>query len=475
MPAPTAAAALRRPYRHGFVSDIAADTLPVGLDEGVVRTISAKKNEPAWLLEKRLAAYHYWCTLKEPTWQNLTIAPIEYQNMSYYSAPKNMPREGAAGDPEILKTFARLGIPLSEQKKWSGVALDAVLDSVSVATVYGEKLHKLGIIFCPFQEAVQKHAALVRQYLGTVVPYTDNFFAALNSAVCTDGSFVYIPPGVTCPVDLSTYFRINAAHTGQFERTLIVADEGSTVSYLEGCTAPQRSEHQLHAAVVELIALPGATIRYATVQNWYPGDSAGVGGVYNFVTKRGMAHARSHISWTQVETGSAITWKYPSVILKGDDATGEFYSLALTRAHQQADTGTKMIHLGKRTRSRIVSKSIAAGESRSTYRGLVCMHPTAVQGRNISTCDTLLMGDAVAFTYPTLVGGRADTHIEHEATTSRVHAEQLRYLASRGLPVDAATSLIVHGFSREILGKLPMEFALEARNLLALSMEGALG
>jgi Fe-S cluster assembly protein SufB len=471
-----------REYPYGFVTSIEADTVPPGLTEDTIRLISAKKNEPAFMLEWRLRAYRHWSTLEraqaEPRWANISYEPIDYQKIVYYSAPK---RKTAASldeiDPELLRTFERLGIPLDEQKRLSGVAVDAVFDSVSVATTFQDKLAELGIIFCSFSEAVQKHPALVEKYLGSVVPYTDNFFAALNSAVFTDGSFCYIPKGVRCPLELSTYFRINTAGSGQFERTLIVAEEGSSVSYLEGCTAPMRDEHQLHAAVVELIALADAQIKYSTVQNWYAGDREGRGGIYNFVTKRGKcAGPRSRISWTQVETGSAITWKYPSVILQGDASVGEFYSVALTNNRQQADTGTKMIHIGKNTRSTIISKGISAGQGSNTYRGLVKVLPRATNARNYTQCDSMLLGDRCgAHTFPYIELANSSSTVEHEASTQKISEDQLFYCKQRGLSGENAVSMIVNGFCKEVFKNLPMEFAVEASRLLGVSLEGSVG
>jgi Fe-S cluster assembly protein SufB len=471
-----------REYEYGFVTEIESDSLPPGLDEGVVRAISAKKNEPAWLLEWRLRALRRFLEMlardSEPTWANVRYPKIDYQKNSYYSEPRQRKLASLDEvDPELLRTYARLGIPLEEQKRLAGVAVDAVFDSVSVATTFKEELEKQGIVFCSFSEAVQRCPELVKEYLGSVVPYSDNFFAALNSAVFSDGSFAYIPKGVRCPMELSTYFRINAAGTGQFERTLIVADAGASVSYLEGCTAPKRDEHQLHAAVVELVALDDAQIKYSTVQNWYPGDKQGRGGIYNFVTKRGACRGRrSKISWTQVETGSAITWKYPSCILQGDDSVGEFHSVAVTNHHQQADTGTKMIHIGKRTRSTIVSKGIAAGRGQQSYRGLVRMGPRAEGARNYSRCDSLLLGDRCgAHTFPYLEVGNPTATVEHEATTSKIGDDQLFYCRQRGLSEEDAISMIVNGFCKEVFRELPMEFAVEAQNLLGLSLEGAVG
>jgi Fe-S cluster assembly protein SufB len=465
-------------YPHGFVTDIEAEAAPRGLNEDVIRFISAKKSEPEWLLDFRLKAYRHWPQMKEPRWSNVRYGPIDYQDIIYYSAPKRRRKESLDEvDPEILRTYEKLGIPLGEQKRLEGVAVDAVFDSVSVATTFKETLAKHGVIFCSFSEAVQTRPDLVRRYLGSVVPYTDNFFATLNSAVFSDGSFCYVPKGVRCPLELSTYFRINAANTGQFERTLIVAEEGSYVSYLEGCTAPMRDENQLHAAVVELVALEGAEIRYSTVQNWYPGDEQGRGGIYNFVTKRGLcAGRRSKISWTQVETGSAITWKYPSVILKGDESIGEFYSVALTNHHQQADTGTKMIHLGRNTKSTILSKGIAAGHGQNTYRGLVKMQRGAENARNYTRCDSLLIGGHCgAHTFPYIEVSNRSARAEHEASTSKIGDDQLFYARQRGLSEEDAVSMIVNGFCRQVLQKLPMEFAVEAQKLLGMSMEGAVG
>ena len=467
-------------YRWGFVTDIEQDTLPMGLDEDVVRLISAKKGEPAFMLDWRLKAYRHWLTMTEPTWSSVRYPAIDYQTLHYYSAPKTRdsgPKSLAEVDPELLRTYEKLGIPLAERGALAGVAVDAVFDSVSVATTFKDKLEQLGILFCPFSEAVIKYPELVQQYLGSVVPYTDNFFASLNSAVFSDGSFVYVPKGVRCPMELSTYFRINARNTGQFERTLIIADEGGYVSYLEGCTAPTRDENQLHAAVVELVALKDARIKYSTVQNWYPGDAEGRGGIYNFVTKRGDCRGeRAHISWTQVETGSAITWKYPSCILRGDHSVGEFYSVALTNHHQQADTGTKMIHIGRDTRSTIVSKGIAAGHGSNAYRGLVKVLATAEGARNHTQCDSLLMSPtSAAHTFPYIEVRNPGAIVEHEATTSRIGEDQLFYLQSRGLDEEEAVNLIVNGFCKEVFKELPMEFAVEAQKLLAVSLEGAVG
>src|SRR6188508_2312432 len=467
-----------REYQYGFVTDVEADTVPKGLSEEVVRLISEKKREPAWLLEFRLKAYRTWLTMTEPTWQNVRYRAIDYQDIIYYSAPKKKPTLNSLDevDPEIRATFNKLGIPLEEQKLLSNVAVDAVFDSVSVATTFRSKLAELGIIFCSFSEAVKDHPDLVRKYLGSVVPYTDNFYASLNSAVFTDGSFVYVPKGVRCPMELSTYFRINAKNTGQFERTLIVADEGSYVSYLEGCTAPMRDENQLHAAVVELVALDNATIKYSTIQNWYPGDAQGKGGIYNFVTKRGTAHKHAKITWTQVETGSAITWKYPSCILQGDYSVGEFYSVATTNNRQQADTGTKMIHLGKNTRSTIVSKGISAGRGQNTYRGQVRIAKKAAGARNYSQCDSLLIGDKCgAHTFPYLEIGNTSAKVEHEASTSKIGEDQIFYLRQRGLSAEDAVNMIVNGFCKDVFRELPMEFAVEAQKLLSVSLEGSVG
>jgi Fe-S cluster assembly protein SufB len=465
-------------YKYGFVTDIESDTAPPGLSEDIIRFISAKKEEPEWMLEWRLKSFRHWLTMKEPTWANVHYPPIDYQATSYYSAPKQKKKLNSLDevDPELRATFTKLGISLEEQKRLSNVAVDAVFDSVSVATTFRGELAKHGIIFCSFSEAVREHPELVRKYLGSVVPYTDNFFATLNSAVFTDGSFCYIPKGVRCPMELSTYFRINQANTGQFERTLIVADEGSTVSYLEGCTAPMRDENQLHAAVVELVALDGASIKYSTVQNWYPGDKNGRGGIYNFVTKRGKAMNRSKISWTQVETGSAITWKYPSCILQGDDSVGEFYSVALTNNYQQADTGTKMIHIGKNTRSTIVSKGISAGHGQQTYRGEVKIMKNAENARNYSQCDSLLLGDKCgAHTFPYIEVRNSTATMEHEASTSKIGEDQLFYAQQRGISAEDAVSMIVNGFCREVFRELPMEFAVEAQKLLGVSLEGSVG
>jgi Fe-S cluster assembly protein SufB len=466
-------------YAYGFVTEIDADTFPKGLNEEIVRMISAKKGEPAWLLEWRLKAYRHWLTMEEPHWQNVHYPPIDYQAIRYYSAPKVKVNPNSLDeiDPELRRTYEKLGISLQEQERLSGVAVDAVFDSVSVATTFKEKLLDLGIIFSSFSEAVKEHPELVQKYLGSVVPYTDNYFATLNSAVFSDGSFVYVPKGVRCPMELSTYFRINASETGQFERTLIVAEEGSYVSYLEGCTAPMRDENQLHAAVVELVALDRAQIKYSTVQNWYPGDKEGKGGIYNFVTKRGKcAGVASKISWTQVETGSAITWKYPSCILLGDDSVGEFYSVAVTNNYQQADTGTKMIHIGKNTRSTIISKGISAGHGQNTYRGLVKIQKSARNARNYSQCDSLLIGDQCgAHTFPYIEVKNPTAQMEHEATTSKIGEDQLFYCNQRGIATEDAVSMIVNGFAREVLRELPMEFAVEAQKLLGVSLEGSVG
>ncbi|HMF14203.1 MAG TPA: Fe-S cluster assembly protein SufB [Gemmataceae bacterium] len=469
-----------REYKHGFVTDIEADTLPRGLSDDVIRAISAKKNEPNWLLEWRLKAYRHWLTMKEPRWPNVRYPKIDYQDIIYYSAPKPKKQLKSLDevDPELLATFEKLGISLEEQKRLAGVAVDAVFDSVSVATTYKTKLAELGIIFCSFSEAVREHPELVRKHLGSVVPYNDNYFAALNSAVFSDGSFCYIPKGVRCPMELSTYFRINAAETGQFERTLIVAEEGAYVSYLEGCTAPQRDTNQLHAAVVELVAAgANSQIKYSTVQNWYPGDHEGRGGIYNFVTKRGKcAGPRSKISWTQVETGSAITWKYPSCILLGDDSVGEFYSVALTNHRQQADTGTKMIHIGKNTRSTIVSKGISAGRGQNTYRGLVKVMKNAENARNYSQCDSMLLGDKCgAHTFPYIEVRNPTGRVEHEASTSKIGEDQIFYCKQRGLSAEDAVNMIVNGFCKEVFRELPMEFAVEAQKLLGVSLEGSVG
>ena len=465
-------------YKYGFETDIEQDTFPPGLDDDVIRAISEIKKEPEWLLNWRLKAYHHWLNMSEPTWANIKFNPIDYQSISYYSAPKKK----SAGsldeiDPEILETYTKLGIPLDEQKMMEGIAVDAVFDSVSVATTFKDTLKKAGVIFCPFSEAVNEHPELVKKYLGSVVPATDNYYAALNSAVFSDGSFVYIPKGVRCPMELSTYFRINAANTGQFERTLIIADESSHVSYLEGCTAPMRDENQLHAAVVELVALDNAEIKYSTVQNWYPGDKNGIGGIYNFVTKRGACRGnKSKISWTQVETGSAITWKYPSCILQGDDSIGEFYSVALTNNYQQADTGTKMIHIGKNTKSTIISKGISAGKGQQTYRGEVKIMKSAENARNYSQCDSILIGDQCgAHTFPYIDVRNPSAQMEHEATTSNIGEDQLFYCNQRGISTEDAVSLIVNGFCKEVFKELPMEFAVEAQKLMEVSLEGSVG
>lgn len=466
-------------YEHGWNVNLEVDEAPMGLNEGTVRLISAKKNEPEWLLEWRLKAFRQWQKMEEPTWPNVHYPKISYQDIIYYSAPKKKKdlKDLNEVDPELIKTFEKLGISLTEQKRLTGVAVDAVIDSVSVATTFKETLGELGIIFCSFSEAVKEHPELIKKYLGSVVPINDNYFAALNSAVFSDGSFCYIPKGVRCPMELSTYFRINAANTGQFERTLIVADEGSYVSYLEGCTAPMRDDNQLHAAVVELYAMKDAEIKYSTVQNWYPGDKNGKGGIYNFVTKRGLCFGdHSKISWTQVETGSAITWKYPSCVLKGDHSMGEFYSVAVTNNYQQADTGTKMIHIGKNTKSRIVSKGISAGKSQNSYRGQVQVLKRASNARNFSQCDSLLMGDQCgAHTFPYIDVENQTARIEHEATTSKIGEDQIFYCLQRGIDEEAAVALIVNGYAKEVLNQLPMEFAVEAQKLLALTLEGSVG
>ncbi len=466
-------------YEHGWTVDLETDSAPKGLSEDIVRFISHRKGEPEWLLNWRLEAYRTWVKMTEPKWPNVHYPAINYQDIIYYSAPKQKitPKGLEEVDPELLRTFEKLGISLTEQKRLTGVAVDAVIDSISVATTFKEKLGELGIIFCSFSEAVKTHPDLIKKYLGSVVPMNDNYFAALNSAVFSDGSFCYIPKGVRCPMELSTYFRINAANTGQFERTLIVAEEGSYVSYLEGCTAPMRDENQLHAAVVELYAMADAEIKYSTVQNWYPGNKEGVGGIYNFVTKRGLCFGdRSKISWTQVETGSAITWKYPSCILKGDHSSGEFYSVAVTNNYQQADTGTKMIHIGKNTRSRIVSKGISAGKSQNSYRGQVHILKRASNARNFSQCDSLLMGDKCgAHTFPYIDVENSTAHVEHEATTSKIGEDQIFYCLQRGISEEAAVALIVNGYAKEVLSQLPMEFAVEAQKLLALTLEGSVG
>lgn len=466
-------------YKYGFETNIESDTAPKGLNEDIIRFISAKKNDPEWLLERRLKSFRHWLTMKEPLWQNVTYPEIDYQNIIYYAAPKQTVKPGSLDevDPELLKTFKKLGISLEEQKRLTGVAIDVVMDSVSVATTFKKKLNEIGVIFCSMTEAIEKHPDLVRQYLGTVVPPTDNYFAALNSAVFSDGSFCYIPKGVHCPMELSTYFRINEANTGQFERTLIIAEEGSYVSYLEGCTAPMRDENQLHAAIVEIIAHKDAEVKYSTIQNWYPGDKNGKGGVFNFVTKRGICKGdNSKISWTQVETGAAITWKYPSVILKGDNSTGEFYSIAVTNNYQQADTGTKMIHIGKNTKSRIISKGISAGKSNNSYRGLVKVLKRAENARNFTQCDSLLMGDKCgANTFPYIEVKNNTAIVEHEATTSKIGEDQIFYCNQRGISTEDATALIVNGYCKEVLKNLPMEFAVEAQKLLAVSLEGSVG
>ena len=465
-------------YQYGFYTDIDSETFPVGLNEEVVRDISLKKNEPEWMTEWRLKAFKAWKAMDEPDWANVKYNKPNYQAISYYSAPKKKDQYKSLDevDPELLATFEKLGISLNEQKKLAGVAVDIVMDSVSVATTFKETLAEKGIIFCSISEAIKDHPELVKKYIGTVIPFRDNYFAALNSAVFSDGSFCYIPKGVRCPMELSTYFRINQAGTGQFERTLVIADESSYVSYLEGCTAPSRDENQLHAAVVELIALDASEIKYSTVQNWFPGDKNGKGGVYNFVTKRGICHTRSKISWTQVETGSAVTWKYPSCILKGNDSIGEFYSIALTNNYQQADTGTKMIHLGKNTRSTIISKGISAGKSQNSYRGLVQVSPRATNARNFSQCDSLLMGNKCgAHTFPYIEVRNKSAQIEHEATTSKIGEDQVFYCNQRGIDPEKAIALIVNGFSKEVLNKLPMEFAVEAQKLLEISLEGSVG
>ena len=470
---------VNREYQYGFVTDVETDTIPPGLSEEVVRLISSKKGEPVWLLDWRLKAYRRWLTMKEPHWPNVSYTPIDYQDQSYYSAPRSVtPLQSLDEvDPELLRTYEKLGIPLNEQKFLSGVAVDAIFDSVSVGTTMKAELAELGIIFCSLGDAVKEHPELVQKYLGSVVPHSDNFFAALNAAVFSDGSFVYVPKGVRCPMELSTYFRINAEGTGQFERTLIIADEGSYVSYLEGCTAPKRSTTQLHAAVVELVALKDATIKYSTVQNWYAGDKEGVGGIFNFVTKRGKcAGANSKISWTQVETGSAITWKYPSVILQGDNSTGEFYSVAVVNNRQQADTGTKMIHIGRNTKSNIVSKGISAGHGQNSYRGLVKVLPKAEGARNYTQCDSMLVGNQCgAHTFPYIEVGNNSAQVEHEASTSKIGEDQIFYLKQRGLSAEQAVSMIVSGFCKEVFKELPMEFALEAQQLLGITLEGSVG
>ena len=466
-------------YKYGFVTNIESDRAPKGLNEDIIRFISAKKEEPEWLLEFRLKAFRHWQKMTEPAWAHVDYPPVDFQDITYYAAPKQKPELESLDqvDPELLKTFEKLGISLEEQKRLTGVAVDVVMDSVSVATSFKEKLAELGVIFCSFGEAVREHPELVKKYMGAVVPYTDNYYAALNSAVFTDGSFCYIPKGVRCPMELSTYFRINEAGTGQFERTLIVAEEASYVSYLEGCTAPMRDENQLHAAVVEIMALDDAEVKYSTVQNWYPGDKDGKGGVYNFVTKRGLCQGRnSKISWTQVETGSAITWKYPSCVLKGDNSVGEFYSVAVTNNRQQADTGTKMVHIGKNTKSTIISKGISAGLSNNSYRGLVKINKSATNARNFSQCDSLLMGDRCgAHTFPYIEVGNQSSKVEHEATTSKIGEDQIFYCNQRGLDTEKAISLIVNGYAKEVLNQLPMEFAVEAQKLLDISLEGSVG
>ena len=463
-------------YEFGFTSDIDSDTIPKGLNEDVIRFISAKKNEPTWLLEYRLNAYRTWLTMEEPKWAHVKYTKPDFQDISYFSAPKKQYESWDDVDPEMKATMDKLGISMDEQKKLTGVAVDFVMDSVSVATSFKEKLSELGIIFCSFSEAVENHPDLVKKYLGTVVPSSDNFYATLNSAVFSDGSFCYIPKGVRCPMELSTYFRINSSGTGQFERTLLVADQGSYVSYLEGCTAPQRDENQLHAAVVELIAMDDAEIKYSTVQNWYPGDKNGKGGIFNFVTKRGLFEKNAKISWTQVETGSAVTWKYPSCILKGDNSIGEFYSVAVTNNHQQADTGTKMIHLGKNTKSTVISKGISSGESQNSYRGLIQIHKGASNARNFTQCDSLLMTDKCgAHTFPYIECANNTARLEHEATTSKIGEDQIFYCQQRGISEEKAISLIVNGYAKEVLNKLPMEFAVEAQKLLAISLENSVG
>ena len=471
---------LDREYEAGFVTEIESETIPKGLSEDVIRFLSAKKREPEFMLEWRLAAYRQWLTMKNPTWSIVDYPPIDFQDISYYSAPKSKadgPKSLDEVDPELLRTYEKLGVPLHERARLAGVAVDAVFDSVSVATTFRKQLEEVGVVFCSFSEAVREHPELIKKYLGTVVPPSDNFYAALNSAVFSDGSFVFIPKGVRCPMELSTYFRINARDTGQFERTLIIAEEGASVSYLEGCTAPMRDENQLHAAVVELVALDDAKIKYSTVQNWYPGDKDGKGGIYNFVTKRGECRgARSHISWTQVETGSAITWKYPSVVLRGDDSQGEFYSVALSNHRQQADTGTKMIHMGRNTSSTIISKGISAGHGINSYRGLVRITPKAENARNYTQCDSLLIGKkCAAHTFPTVEVQNPTASVEHEATASRIGEDQLFYAMQRGLSAEDAVSMIVNGFCKEVIKELPMEFAVEAQNLLGVSLEGSVG
>ncbi len=465
-------------YEYGFYTDISSDTIPIGLSEEVIRIISAKKNEPQWMLDWRLESYRVFKEMEEPEWANVKYDKPDLQSISYYSAPNSKPKYDSLDevDPELLETFKKLGISIDEQKKLAGVAMDIVVDSVSVATTFKKTLSEKGIIFCPISEAIQEHPELVKKYLGTVIPQKDNYYAALNSAVFSDGSFCYIPKGVRCPMELSTYFRINQAGTGQFERTLVIADEGSYVSYLEGCTAPSRDENQLHAACVELIALDDAEIKYSTVQNWYPGNSEGKGGVFNFVTKRGLCERNAKISWTQVETGSAVTWKYPSCVLKGDNSVGEFYSIAVTNNHQQADTGTKMVHLGKNTKSTIISKGISAGKSQNSYRGLVKINSRASNARNFSQCDSLLMGNECgAHTFPYIETGNSTSKVEHEATTSKIGEDQIFYCNQRGIDTEKAIALIVNGFSKEVLNKLPMEFAVEAQKLLEISLEGSVG
>ena len=465
-------------YKYGFTTDIETDVIPVGLNEEVIRLISSKKNEPEWLLDFRLKSYRHWLTMKMPTWAHLTIPEIDYQSISYFAAPRrNAPKSLDEVDPELLKTFDKLGIPLDEQKSLSGMAVDAVMDSISVKTTFRENLAEMGIIFCSFSEAVEHHPDLVQKYMASVVPYTDNFFATLNSAVFSDGSFVYIPKGVRCPMELSTYFRINSKNTGQFERTLIVADEDSYVSYLEGCTAPMRDENQLHAAIVEIVVMKNAEVKYSTVQNWYPGDKEGKGGIYNFVTKRGICKGEnSKLSWTQVETGSAITWKYPSCILLGDNSSAEFYSVAVTNHHQQADTGTKMMHIGKNTSSHILSKGISAGFSQNSYRGLVRVNPKAENARNFSQCDSLLLGDKCgAHTFPYMEVNNPTAIVEHEATTSKINEDQIFYCNQRGISTEDAVGLIVNGYAKEVLNQLPMEFAVEAQKLLQITLEGSVG
>ena len=470
---------IKKDYAAGFITNVESDTLPPGLDENVIAFISAKKGEPQWMLDWRLKAYRAWCEMPEPEWAHVSYPKIDFQKISYYSAPKSMadkPKSLDEVDPQLLETYKKLGIPLHEQEMLAGVAVDAVFDSVSVTTTFRKKLHEAGVIFCPISEAVHEYPELVQKYLGSVVPQKDNFYAALNCAVFSDGSFVYIPKGVKCPMELSTYFRINESNTGQFERTLIIAEEGSQVSYLEGCTAPMRDENQLHAAVVELVALDNANIKYSTVQNWYPGDANGKGGIYNFVTKRAVAHTNARVSWTQVETGSAVTWKYPSCILKGDNSVGEFYSVALTNNFQQADTGTKMVHLGKNTRSTIISKGISAGKSSNAYRGLVRMNPGAEGARNYTQCDSLLIGDqCAAHTFPYIESKNPTAVIEHEATTSKVSEDQLYLCQQRGIDTEKAVSMIVNGFCKEVFKELPMEFAVEAGKLLEVSLEGSVG